>query len=275
MSENKLLHHTIHRSKNEDAPWLVFVHGAGGSSTVWFKQLRNFRDGSYNILLIDLRGHGGSVFFCDWISNEPHAFEEICKDVVDVLKHHNIPPAHMVGISLGTLVIRKIAEDYPEHVSSLIMGGAIVKFNLRSRFLVWLVHRVKKLLPFIWIYKIYAFILMPRKRHRKSRNLFVRQAKKLYHQEFLRWIGITRQIKPLMKFFRENNTQHPVLYVMGDEDYMFLPSVKMVASRHENARLVIVPESGHVVNVDQPRHFNRIVRAFVNGLTARQSNAPK
>jgi pimeloyl-ACP methyl ester carboxylesterase len=98
----------------------------------------------------------------------------------------------------------------------------------------------------------------------------VRQAKKLYHKEFLRWIGITHQIKPLMKFFRENNTTHPVLYIMGDEDYMFLPSVKLVASRHENARLVVVPESGHVVNVDQPRNFNRLVHAFVRGLERRK-----
>ena len=262
-TSSDVLHHIIYRTV-DDAPWLVFVHGAGGSSTVWFKQLRAFRDGNFNILMVDLRGHGGSVFFRNWMLREPHKFEEVCQDVVEVMKHYNIPPAHMIGISLGTLVIRKIAEDHPEQVKSLIMGGAIVKFNMRSRFLVWLVHRIKRLMPFIWIYKIYAFILMPKKRHQKSRNLFIRQAKKLYHKEFLRWLTITQQLKPLMKFFRENDTSHPVLYIMGDEDYMFLPSVKIVASRHENARLVVVPDSGHVVNVDQPKYFNKLVRAFVH-----------
>lgn len=265
-----LLHHIVYRAEDANAPWLVFVHGAGGSSTVWFKQLRSFRDKNYNILLIDLRGHGGSVFFSDWMSKKPHEFSEICADVVEVMKHHNIPPAHMVGISLGTLVIRKIAEDYPHHVASLTMGGAIVKFNTRSRLLVWLVHRIKRLLPFIWIYKIYAFILMPKKRHRKSRNLFIRQAKKLYHTEFLRWITITKQLNPLMKFFRENSTQHPVLYVMGDEDYMFLPAVKLVASRHQNARLIVVPDSGHVVNIDQPLQFNRVLHTFVRGVSRKR-----
>ncbi|MCC5918362.1 MAG: alpha/beta hydrolase [Cryomorphaceae bacterium] len=259
------MHHIIYRTDDPNAPWLVFVHGAGGSSTVWFKQLRAFRDKKHNVLMLDLRGHGGSVFFRDWMKKDAHDFTEVCKDVVEVLEYHHIPPAHMIGISLGTLVIRKIAEDYPERVKSLIMGGAIVKFNIRSRLLVWLVHRIKRLLPFIWIYKIYAFILMPKKRHRKSRNLFIRQAKKLYHKEFLRWITITRQLKPIMKFFRENDTTHPVLYIMGDEDYMFLPSVKLVASKHSNARLVIVPDSGHVVNVDQPRYFNKLVKAFVAG----------
>ena len=42
-----------------DAPWVTFVHGAGGSSSTWFKQIREFRK-EHNVLLIDLRGHGQS-----------------------------------------------------------------------------------------------------------------------------------------------------------------------------------------------------------------------
>jgi pimeloyl-ACP methyl ester carboxylesterase len=36
-----------------------FVHGAGGSSSIWFKQIRDFQK-QYNVLLLDLRGHGES-----------------------------------------------------------------------------------------------------------------------------------------------------------------------------------------------------------------------
>ncbi|MBL6656939.1 MAG: alpha/beta fold hydrolase, partial [Flavobacteriaceae bacterium] len=40
-------------------PWVTFVHGAGGSSSIWFKQIRDFRK-EFNVLLLDLRGHGNS-----------------------------------------------------------------------------------------------------------------------------------------------------------------------------------------------------------------------
>ena len=43
-----------------EAEWVVFIHGAGGSSAVWFKQLKDFRK-HFNLLLIDLRGHGKST----------------------------------------------------------------------------------------------------------------------------------------------------------------------------------------------------------------------
>jgi len=39
--------------------WVTFVHGAGGSSSIWFKQLRDFKK-HFNVLILDLRGHGNS-----------------------------------------------------------------------------------------------------------------------------------------------------------------------------------------------------------------------
>jgi pimeloyl-ACP methyl ester carboxylesterase len=43
----------------EAQEWVTFVHGAGGSSSIWFKQLKAFKQ-IYNVLLLDLRGHGNS-----------------------------------------------------------------------------------------------------------------------------------------------------------------------------------------------------------------------
>ena len=43
---------------------------------------------------------------------------------------------------------------------------------------------------------------------------------------------------------------------MGSEDYMFLESIKHVTKEHKNSKLIIVEDSGHVVNVDKPKEFN-------------------
>ncbi|MBO7343462.1 MAG: hypothetical protein J6U45_05455, partial [Alistipes sp.] len=45
---------------NPHASWLVMVHGAGGSIEVWYRQVSDFAR-HYNLLLVDLAGHGGSV----------------------------------------------------------------------------------------------------------------------------------------------------------------------------------------------------------------------
>ena len=108
---------------------------------------------------------------------------------------------------------------------------------------------------------------MPKKNHKESRLLFVREAKKLYQKEFLRWYKLTAELKPLLRFFRQVDINIPTLYLMGNEDYMFLPSIEKLAAAHRSAQLIVVPESGHVVNVDQPNTFNTLSISFIKKLS--------
>ncbi|MFO8054084.1 MAG: alpha/beta fold hydrolase, partial [Bacteroidales bacterium] len=179
-----MLHYTIHKNK-ESNPWMTLVHGAGGSSTIWFKQIRRFsRD--YNILLVDLRGHGASAKGESRKDSQNYTFKSVSQDVIDVLDHENIPSSHFAGISLGTIIIRQIAEDHPERVLSMVMGGAIMKLTTKSRILIRLGVIFKSMLPYLFLYRFFAFIIMPKKTHREARNLFVREARKLCRKEFLR-----------------------------------------------------------------------------------------
>ena len=53
-----MLSYSVYRNENT-TKWVTFVHGAGGSSSIWFRQIRAFQS-EFNVLLIDLRGHGDS-----------------------------------------------------------------------------------------------------------------------------------------------------------------------------------------------------------------------
>ena len=117
-------------------------------------------------------------------------------------------------------------------------------------------NSTKSILPYMWIYKLFAFIVMPNNNHKESRLLFVKEAKKLYQKEFKRWFQLTTELAPLLKFFRQIEIQIPTYYIMGDQDYMFLPSVKEIVKNHKNSKLFVVRNCGHVVNVEKPNIFN-------------------
>ena len=110
------------------------MHGAGGSSSIWFKQVRSFQK-HFNVLLLDLRGHGNSSTKIKSSFKRKYTFQAIANDVLEVLEYLNISSSHFVGISLGTIVIRQLAEDHPKKVKSMILGGAILKMNFRSQIL--------------------------------------------------------------------------------------------------------------------------------------------
>ena len=243
--------------------WVTFIHGAGGSSTIWFKQIRYFRQ-HVNVLLLDLRGHGQSAKKNFKQNIRRYTFETIANDVLEVLNHLKIQKSHFVGISLGTIVIRQLAEMQPARVKSMIMGGAILKMNFRSQLLMRLGNMFKYVLPYLILYRFFAFVIMPKKNHKQSRLLFVREAKKLYQKEFIRWFRMTAELNPLLRWFRQVEINIPTLYVMGEEDYMFLPSVRKVVDKHfRSSKLWVIPNCGHVVNVEQPEQFNQIVIPFI------------
>jgi pimeloyl-ACP methyl ester carboxylesterase len=249
--------------------WVVFVHGAGGSSSIWYRQVREFRK-VFNVLLIDLRGHGDSQPpLLLPFEGDRYTFDAVSREILDVMDHEEIASAHFVGISLGCILIRTLGEIAPERVRSMVMGGAIIRLNLRSRFLVTMGNAFKRIMPYMWLYRLFAWIIMPRKRHREARNLFVTQAKRLCQKEFIRWFRLTYEVNPLLvRLFEQKELPIPTLYVMGDEDHMFLPSVTRMVSRHTRfSRLEVLPECGHVVNVDRPELFNLLSIDFIRAAT--------
>jgi len=260
-----LISYTIYNNPSNTS-WVTFVHGAGGSSSIWYKQIREFQK-EFNVLLLDLRGHGNSNNLTIKDSRK-FTFESIAKDVIEVLDHLKIQKSHFVGISLGTIVIRQLAEMNPLRVQSMIMGGAILKMNFRSQILMRLGNVFKYVLPYLVLYRFFAFVIMPKKNHKTSRLLFINEAKKLYQKEFIKWFKLTAEINPILKWFRQVELNIPTLYVMGEEDYMFLPSVKNVVSNHyKSSRLAVLKSCGHVVNVEQPRLFNETTLCFIREIS--------
>ena len=51
--------------------------------------------------------------------------------------------------------------------------------------------------------------------------------------------------------------------IMGDQDYMFLPSVTKVSGMHKSAKLKVINNCGHVVNVERPDIFNNSMLEFL------------
>ena len=245
--------------KSDSHDWVVFIHGAGGSSSIWFKQIRAYQE-HFNVLLVDLRGHGKSKEMSTMKAyyKEKYTFKTVSRDVLEVLRNKNIEKAHFVGVSLGTIIIRSIAEMKPKIVKSAVMCGAITRLDVRSRVLVWLGHTFKKIVPFMWLYKLFAWVIMPKKNHQESRSMFISDAKNLAKKEFLKWFRLTYDVNPLLRYFKEKEMQNPTLYVMGSEDHMFLPPVKKMVENFKRSELKVIEGCGHVCNIEEPELFNKI-----------------
>lgn len=99
--------------------------------------------------------------------------------------------------------------------------------------------------------------------------MFVQDAKNLARKEFLKWFRLTYDVNPLLRYFKEKEMDAPTLYVMGEEDHMFLPPVKKMVDEFERSYLTVVKGSGHVVNIEKPEEFNSISIEFLRKQSTR------
>ncbi len=259
--KNELLYHKTftHPTSQE---WVIFVHGAGGSSSIFFKQIKEYKQ-HFNLLLVDLRGHGKSNQLLKNIIKKNYTFKDVTHDIIKVMDHRNIQAAHFVGISLGTILVRNLAEMEGERVKSMVLGGAITRLNIRSQILIKMGDLSKHIMPYMWLYRLFAYVVMPQSSQKESRSIFVRDAKKLCRKEFKRWFRLTADVNPLMRLFQERELPIPTLYLMGDRDHLFVHPVREVVAKHKKCRLVEIPDCGHVCNVENPLIFNQQSIAFI------------
>ena len=84
--------------------WVVFVHGAGGSSSIWYRQVREFRK-AFNVLLIDLRGHGDSQPPLLMPYEGEYTFDVLSREILEVQSRRN---CSAVGAIVRTRLSRSI-----------------------------------------------------------------------------------------------------------------------------------------------------------------------
>jgi pimeloyl-ACP methyl ester carboxylesterase len=244
---------------NGKAEWVVFIHGIGGSTNTWKKQRDSFSE-KYNLLLLDLPGHG---------ENSKNIIyrvipQKLNKGIKETMDHLGITSAHFVGLSLGTIVIANFAIYYPEYVKTIILGGSVLKLCGIYKCCVALSNKIKHYVPYKFLYKFFAWFMMPKKNHEKSRKIFLREVIKLDKTTMFAWIEyLQRSLHPNQMLSKLNQLDKRILLISGDEDHCFLKGAKILAEQMKNMEIKIIKHCGHVCSIEQWKLFNNHALNFL------------
>ncbi len=98
-------------------PTVVFIHGVLNDHSVWILQSRYLAHHGWNVLAIDLPGHGKSA------GEPPRSVEDGAQFIVQLLDAAGLQKAALVGHSFGSLIAVETAACAPERISHLAMVG--------------------------------------------------------------------------------------------------------------------------------------------------------
>ena len=96
---------------------IIFVHGLTGSCSAWYEYESLFEE-EYNIVTMDIRGHGQSV---KYKSFDDYQLEYFAEDVLELLDHLQVQSFVLVSHSLGTLIALQIALRRKKSIEAMIL----------------------------------------------------------------------------------------------------------------------------------------------------------
>lgn len=100
---------------------LVFIHGLSDSLLYWEYLASNLKD-QYQVLRVDLRGHGESE-----LKDDELTIGLFTDDLHSLLRELNIGKVGLIGFSLGSAVALDFAIRYPQMVSSLVLMSSFYR----------------------------------------------------------------------------------------------------------------------------------------------------
>jgi len=255
------LYYETHRSADENAPWILFVHGAGGSTRTWRKQIEPCLS-AFHVLLIDMPGHGNSreitkddlVYDFEWIANK-------IWQVVDLLR---IQVINIAGVSLGSIIAMQMKHNRPSQVNAMVFAGPIVGLNMKLRLLARSGLALAKIVGFQKFYAVTARLALPRKNHQKSREIFVRESKFLSDNEYRKWTSMYGKcLDNTLNLLFQKPPEVPMLLLVGTQDHLFMKPAMLYADRFKSIELSLIERCGHLVSLEKSEIFNGHLLQFL------------
>ncbi len=231
-------------------PAVVLIHGAGGTHLYWPVEIRHLP--TRRTLAIDLPGHGKSFGCC------LQTVSAYAESILKWLEEIGLRQGVFVGHSLGSAIVQELALDHPEYVLGLVLIGAGARLRVHPALMqssaseATFQTTIKMIIEQAFSPKASKRLVeLASKRMAETRPTVV-------HSYFL-------ACDTFDVLDRVGKISQPTLVVCGVDDRLTPPRyAQYLANNIATARLEIIPDTGHMVMLEQPQAVANLVKDFID-----------
>ena len=233
-------------------PVVVLITGSNLDRRMWTRETEWLAK-DHTVVRYDLRAHGKS-------DTATAPFSHL-GDLTALLDELQIPKATLIGLSAGSTIALDAALDAPSRVERIVLAGpAVSGFRPATRppFLGDLTAALQardyqKAGEILLTTSVFA---AP-----PSAQPIVRQM--VTENDRLWTVPPTMMLMPRSAVDRLGQVAVPTLVLIGDRDAFQREQADLLAKQVPGARLVVVPDGGHLLNLTSPAAFETAVRDFL------------
>jgi pimeloyl-ACP methyl ester carboxylesterase len=263
-----LIHHVV---TGQGQPPIVFVHGFGCSHSDWDAQVAFFAP-RHQTVAVDLRGHGASPGSADECSIERYG-----ADVAELMRAIALPPAVLVGHSLGCRVVVEAALQAPTQTAGVILVDGsqfapAMQAVLRERFAQPDGYRTL-------VDSLFLDMFTPRsdrrvvaavaeRAGRLPREIGEKMMTDLQRYDVTRLSGSLAALRaPVMAL--QATFSNPQRERRSMSRGQTTPYLDMIRANVPTARVEVVPDTGHFPQLDEAAQTNALIGSFLATLPTR------
>mgnify|MGYP002777952215 CR=1 FL=1 len=241
---------------------VVFLHGIGGNRGNWRDQLASFAAAGRRAIAWDARGWGDSDDY-----DGPLDFADFSADLLRLMAHLGLERADFVGLSMGGFVLQDFVQRHPARVRSLVLadtsrgpmtdhGPQWVESFLAARRTPLLAGKTPADIAPAVARSLAGRAATPEVVQRLHDSIAA-----LHKESYLKAMDtVTRYVIPQ----GHAAIGVPVLVLVGEDDTLTPPdAARRLAQAIPGARLELIPQAGHLANIEQPVAFDRAVLSFL------------
>lgn len=245
-------------------PAVILIHGFPLCREMWRPQIGALTKAGYRVVLPDLRGFGESD-----APEGPYSMPLFADDIVALMDHLEIEKAVIGGMSMGGYVVFNLVERYPERLAGacfLTTRAEADSEEAKARRL-YLARELKQRGPQVIADAFETMLFAPSSLTERPKLL----------AEAFRWMTTTdsrglaggllamRERKDYSSVMREFRI--PALAIGALEDRAAPPDhARAIAAAIPGCSLCLIPEAGHLVNLEYPGPFNDCLLEFFSSL---------
>ena len=242
---------------------IVMIHGLGASGNYWQAQ-RDFLQTDFQVLTVDLPGHGKS----SWM---PVTLFDMAVDIRQILSSIGVSQLSLVASSMGGLVALELYRMIPQDVMRLSLVGSIPKFARGPNYPAGLdIDKIRTLSQqfdgdYAAILDIFFRSLFTMKERESERFKWVKEMRQ--HEALPQREALKHFLDILEKTDLRDRIASmicPLQFITGAQDYICPREIMdWVAEHTYNARFDFLEGCGHLPFLTEPKEYNRLLEDFL------------